>query len=81
MVSNAVKFGFDTTLGSFGALALSGLVALLGIWLIMQSRDPVTGERNNVMFGIGLAIIVSTALPMLPYFGLNLAFDELFSNN
>jgi hypothetical protein len=77
MVSNAVRFGFDSTLGSFGALALSGLVAVLGIWLVVKSRDPTTGKRNNTMFAIGLAIIVSTALPMLPYFGLSLAFDEL----
>jgi hypothetical protein len=76
-VMSYYKFGFQSTIGSFGAMALFGLVALSGIALMMASRDPVTGERNTAMFMSGIALIVSTALPLLPYIGLSLVADEL----
>lgn len=80
MTSSNIGFGFRSTLGSFGALALIGVLAIVGILLIVNSKDKKTGERNNVMFISGIVIIVSTALPMLPYVGLGFALDELSSS-
>lgn len=64
-------------MGSFGAMASIGLIAVIGIMMIMASRNKETGERNTPLFVSGVVLIVSTALPLLPYFGLSLAFDEL----
>jgi ABC-type amino acid transport system permease subunit len=72
-----IKFGFQSTMGSLSAMALLGLVAVVGIFMVAKSRDPETGETNTPLMVSGFALIVSTALPMLPYIGLGMAFDQL----
>lgn len=71
-----LKFGFLATLGSFGASALFGLVALIGIGLVLMSKRD-DGSRNKVMFGLGVGLVVIAALPYLPIFGLSLVADSL----
>lgn len=78
--NNYLAFGFKSTIGSLGAFALIGLVAALGIYLVMSSTDPVTGERQQGKFAIGAVLIVLASLPMLPYIGLNILFDQLADN-
>ena len=73
-----LEFGFFSTLGGFGAMALMGLLALVGIVMVMSSKDSKTGERNTPLLVSGIVLIVIAALPVLPYFGLSLAFDQLF---
>jgi len=75
--NNYFAYGFQSTLGSLGAFAVLGLVAALGIYLVMSSKDPVTGERQTAKFAIGAVLVVVAALPALPYFGLGLLFDDL----
>lgn len=75
---NYLQFGFLSTLGGFGATALVGLLALVGIIMVMKSKDSETGERNTPLMASGIVLIVLAALPVLPYFGLSLVFDQLF---
>lgn len=75
-MSSAFAFGFQSTLGSFAASAIAGIVVMIGILLIVKSKDPETEERNTVMFSLGIAMVIVGALPFLPIFGLSLLLDQ-----
>jgi hypothetical protein len=77
MKNDYFSFGLKSTAGSLVAMSLVALPALIGILLVMRSKDKDTGERNNTMFWIGAALIIITALPFLPVFGLSLLTDTL----
>jgi hypothetical protein len=72
MSDNYFKFGLKSTLGSYAAMALPGIVAVIGILMVMSSKNKQTGERNNGLFYTGVVLIVLSALPLLPYFGLSM---------
>ena len=72
-----LSFGFKSTIGSMLAMALLAIPALIGIWLILTSKDKETGERNNTKFGIGLVLIIVSALPYVPIFGLSLLAESI----
>lgn len=73
------RFGFESALGSLGASALVGLVALIGIVLVIQSRKD--GKiHNKIMFGIGIALIILASLPYLPLLGISVLSDSLTSD-
>lgn len=74
--NNYLSFGFKSTLGSFGAMALLAIPAIIGILLILSSKNKETGERNNVQFGIGVVLVILSALPYIPLFGLSLLTDS-----
>jgi hypothetical protein len=75
MVNQNIAFGFKSSIGSFGAMALLAIPALLGIGLVGMSKKK-DGTRNNVQFIIGLILIGISALPYLPILGLSLLFDN-----
>jgi len=77
MKNNYFKFGFKSTAGSMASMALLALPALLGIWLVMSSKDKETGERDTTKFWIGMILIVVSALPYIPIFGLSILADSL----
>lgn len=73
------RFGFESGLGSLAASALVGLVALIGIALIVTSRKD--GKiHNKVTFGIGIALVVLAALPYMPLLGISVLSDSLTSD-
>jgi predicted membrane channel-forming protein YqfA (hemolysin III family) len=71
-----LKFGFQSTIGSFAAMAIPGIIALIGILMVLKSKNKETGERNNALFYIGIVLVVLAALPALPYFGLSFLLDQ-----
>lgn len=77
MKNDYFAFGFKSTAGSMASMALLALPALLGILLVMTSKDKETGERNTTKFWIGVVLIVLSALPYLPIFGLSMLADAL----
>jgi hypothetical protein len=70
-------FGLKSTAGSMASMALMALPALIGIWLVVTSKDKETGERNDTKFWIGTVLIVVTALPYIPIFGLSMLSESL----
>ena len=78
--NNYLSFGFKSTIGSLGAMALLALPALIGIWLVLSSKDKKTGERHQAKFVIGVILILVSALPYLPIFGLSVLTDSLSSD-
>lgn len=77
MKNNYFAFGFKSTAGSVASMALLALPALLGIWLVMSSKDKETEERDTTKFWIGMILIVVSALPYIPIFGLSILADSL----
>lgn len=68
--------GFESALGSFGAMALFGVVALIGIWLVVTSKRS-DGSRNTVTFGLGIGLLVIASLPYLPLLGISVLADSI----
>jgi hypothetical protein len=75
-LKNSIKLGFGATVGSMGASAIVGLIALVGILLVVMSKKK-DGSKNKIMFGIGAALIVVAALPYMPIFGLSVMSESL----
>lgn len=75
-LKNSIKLGFGATVGSMGASAIVGLIALVGILLVVMSKRK-DGSKNKIMFGIGAALIVVAALPYMPIFGLSVMSESL----
>lgn len=82
-VKNAAAFGFGASLGSYGALALPGLLAGLGILLIWLGKPNKTKgkNRNMVLTVLGIILIVLVSLPYLPIIGISMLPDLLSSNS
>jgi ABC-type long-subunit fatty acid transport system fused permease/ATPase subunit len=75
-LKNSIKLGFGATVGSMGASAIVGLIALVGILLVVMSKRK-DGSKNKIMFGIGAALVVVAALPYMPIFGLSVMSESL----
>lgn len=75
-LKNSIKIGFGATVGSMGASAIVGLIALVGILLVVMSKRS-DGSKNKIMFGIGAALVVVAALPYMPIFGLSVMSESL----
>ena len=75
-LKNSIRLGFGATVGSMGASAIGGLIALVGILLAVMSKR-MDGSKNKIMFGIGAALIVVAALPYMPIFGLSVMSESL----
>lgn len=81
-VKNAFKQGFGGTLGSLSAMAIFGLLVVLGIWLVMSSRaKPEVGkETNTPLMILGIVLVVVGSLPFAPFLGIQM-LPDLFSSN
>jgi ABC-type long-subunit fatty acid transport system fused permease/ATPase subunit len=76
-LKNSIKLGFGATVGSMGASAIVGLIALVGILLAVMSKRK-DGSKNKIMFGIGAALVVVAVLPSyMPIFGLSVMSESL----
>ena len=71
------QFGLKTTAGSMTSMALLAVPALIGIFLIMSSKNKQTGERNNTQFWIGAILIALSALPYIPILGLSMLGESI----
>ena len=83
MVGNSFKAGFGGTLGSLGAMSVFGILVVIGIWLVMTSKaDPSKGkERNTLLLGLGVGLIIIGSLPFAPLLGLDALGNVLSGNN
>jgi hypothetical protein len=81
-VKNAFKEGFGGTLGSLSAMAIFGLLVVLGLWLVMTSRaKPDVGkERNTSLMILGIVLVVVGSLPFAPLLGIQM-LPDLFSSS
>ena len=79
-VKNAFFQGFGGTLGSFAAMALFGVLVMIGIALVYFARaDPKTDkERNTPLLVTGVILIVLGSLPLAPVLGIQ-ALGDVFS--
>lgn len=73
-LGSSIQAGF----GLMGGMAVWGLIALLGIVLIILSRrESDESSKKSLMFWSGIVLVVIGGLPYLPIFGLDLALDQL----
>jgi hypothetical protein len=82
-VKNAFKEGFGGTLGSLSAMAIFGVLVVLGIWLVMSSRaKPQDGkQRNTPLMILGIVLVVVGSLPFAPLLGIQMLPSLLNSDS
>jgi hypothetical protein len=71
-VKNSFKEGFGGTLGSFSAMAIFGLVVVIGIVLIMKARAQENKPRNTPLMMTGIVLLVLGSLPFAPLVGISI---------